>query len=122
MTALILPSTPATQSEECLCVVRLSTSYWQDNRGDIHLDKKISFMKKLCKGDWNILAEEVSNIGVEDALNNIVTNIYSIKDGLYEVRGCNFERDYETGYIDGYNLEFIPYDPGTIKADQVTQK
>lgn len=90
-----------------MCVVRVATSKWDDARGDLHFEKKISILKRKCTG-FNILREDISQIGADGVLDRI-ENIDECQDGLYQVITCNETRDWEGGYIDDYDYRLIPY-------------
>lgn len=89
-------------------VVRLRTSVWHDRKG-VHIRRSLTYLRKQCSG-CNVLEEDVSNIGAEDAVRQII-NLDACKDGIYRVVMCNMTRDYETGYVDGYDLELVPFSP-----------
>ena len=97
------------------CVVRLSTSVWSDNRG-IHSKRSILYLKKKCVG-FNIVKEDVSNIGADFVLKNI-TNIDECVDGIYQVITCDEQRDFETGYVEDYNYYLIPYEEVCQKCNE----
>jgi hypothetical protein len=86
------------------CVVRLSTTMWVDKRG-LSIKKSLIFLRKKCTG-FNVLEEDVGNIGAEEVLLRIL-NLYECKDGIYEVVTCNESRDFETGYIDDYDYKLV---------------
>lgn len=85
-------------------VVRVSTSYWSDNRG-IHTKKSITTLRKQSSG-YNLFDETLSAIGAEDSLKSIV-NLDECGDGVYEVVTCNESRDFESGHIDDYDLKLV---------------
>ena len=91
------------------CVVRVSTSHWNDKSG-VHYKKSITYQKRKSIG-FNFLKEEVGAVGAETITN--IINFFECADGLYEVVTCNESRDYESGHIDGYDLQLIPYEPDT---------
>lgn len=95
-----------TNSKENVCVVRLTTSYWSDKRG-VYSKKHIRIIRTKCTGS-NILDEHISNIGAEGTVIDII-NLDECMDGLYEVVTCNETHDFESGYIDGYNLKLIKH-------------
>ena len=88
-----------------VCVVRISTTTWADRRG-LHTKKSLLFLRRKCTG-YNMIEEEVSAIGAEDALKNII-NLDECGDGNYEVIVCNEKHDWESGHVDDYNLKLIP--------------
>lgn len=87
------------------CVVRLRTSIWNNKRG-IYYRKEIIFMKSLS-WDFSILEEDAQNIGAD--VYDKITNIDECEDGLYEVIMCNPSYDWESGYLDDYDYELIPF-------------
>lgn len=105
--ALLHDSVPPA-TEKALAVVRLRTSTWSDRKG-VHIRRSLTYLRKLCRG-FNVLEEDVSNLGAEDAVGQI-TNLEECPDGIYEVRVCNQSTDWETGYVDGYDLKLIPFLP-----------
>jgi hypothetical protein len=64
-------------------------------------------MRKLCTG-YNLLEDETVNIGALDIISRI-SFVHDVADGLYEVVICNESRDFETGYIDDYDLRLVPF-------------
>lgn len=91
-------------SRPIVCVVRLKTEFFQ--RGNsFNQQKSVRVLKKQTTFD--LLAEEASSVGVEEALQNIL-NLNECEDGVYHLVVCNELRDIETGYIDDWNFELIP--------------
>ena len=88
------------QKIENICIVKITTDFWSDNKG-LYLKKSIRFLRRKCKG-FNILEEDCSQIGADWVINNIV-NLDKVKDGIYMVNTINEYRDWETGYIEGYD-------------------
>jgi hypothetical protein len=95
---------PQSSEPTSKCVVRLKTSVWNDSRG-IHIKKDITYLRRKSFG-FNILEEDVSNIGPEFVVSDII-NLNSCSDGIYEVVICNESHDWETGYVDAYNYKLI---------------
>ena len=104
MTDLMLP--PSTEPAP-RTVVRLATSYWGDRRG-VHQRRSITYLRRLSRGEVHLVEEYADNAGAEDAL-RAFTNLHKCADGVYEVHMTNVLRDYETGYIDDYDLELVPF-------------
>jgi hypothetical protein len=88
------------------CVVRVQTSAWGDKRG-VHIKKSLTYLRRQCIG-FNVLEEDVSAIGAEDVVSRII-NLDKCKDGMYQVVACNERRDWETGYVDDYDLKLVPF-------------
>jgi hypothetical protein len=64
-------------------------------------------MRRLSTG-INILEEDVSVIGAAEVIQSI-ENLHEVEDGLYEVVTCNIKTDWETGYVDDYDLKLVPF-------------
>lgn len=92
--------------KECQTVVRVITTCWADNKG-AHTKRSLNVLKRKSFG-FNILEDECSNIGAEEAMGNIL-NLYDVKDGIYEIITCNISRDIESGYVDDWDLKLIPF-------------
>lgn len=71
-------------------------------------------MRKHCYG-LNLLEEELGSVGPIDTLERIA-NIGTCDDGLYEVKAYNESYDYETGYIDNYDLRLVPFQPTVVNV------
>ena len=87
-------------------VVRITTSFWQSDRG-LHKQRSLSFQKRKCRGH-NFVAEDASCASPEDTIRSIV-NLDESPDGWYEIVMTNISRDWESGEIDGYDFKLIPY-------------
>ena len=95
-----------TSGDANVCVVRLATSYWRDERG-LHMKKSLSYLRRKSSG-FNWLEEDASCIGADEVLEN-VTNLPAADDGIYRVIICDQHRDYETGIIDDYSYKLVPF-------------
>ena len=87
-------------------VVRLKTSYWHDERG-LYSSKKLIVLKRLTNG-FNFLEEDCHMVGADEVFPRI-TNLHDVVDGVYEVTTCNITKDWETGYVEDYEYELVPY-------------
>ena len=96
----------ATFDSEDVCVVRLTTSAWSGMRGT-HLKKSLVVMRRMSRG-YPLLVEECADVGAIAALAKVI-NLYEVCDGLYQVRICDVQQDWETGYIEDYNYKLIPF-------------
>ena len=92
-----------------ISVVRLDTSAYMDERGVITLKKTIRPLKRKSSG-YQLLQEDVHNLDALEVTDHIV-NLYDVKDGVYEVITCNASRDWETGYVEDYDYQLVPYPP-----------
>ncbi len=99
------------QTTENRCVVRLTTSFWKDERG-VYQKKNLKFLKRKCIG-YNILDEDCQMVGVEEVISRII-NLNSIPDGMYKVVTCNESRDWASNIIDDYDDKLV--------ADDLLQK
>jgi hypothetical protein len=93
--------------EKCVCVIRLTTSYWYDNKG-LHYKKSLNVLKRKSAG-YQVILEDCSNIGADEVFPRI-TNLEECKDGIYQVVTCNEKRDWETGAVDDYDYQLIKYE------------
>lgn len=91
-------------TDNSICTVRLKTSYWSDSNG-VYTKKSLTYLRRKSQG-YNLLKEEVSAVGAEDAV-KIIENLYDCEDGIYEVVVCNERRDWEAGYIDQYDFKLV---------------
>ncbi|ANA49309.1 hypothetical protein PMW_184 [Pseudomonas phage phiPMW] len=90
---------------EPVCVVRVGTAGYR--RGDTYfIGRTLRTLKS--KTTWDYLADEEQAVGVEDGLMNI-TNLDRVEDGLYDIVMTNIDRDYESGYIDGWSYTLYPH-------------
>lgn len=102
----IFPETEtANKKKEWQLVVRISTSFFESKHG-LTYQRQIRYLKRKSFG-WNPLEDEFRNIG-EEALATI-TNLSSVKDGIYEVVLNSISTDWETGYSDYWDWKLIPY-------------
>jgi hypothetical protein len=87
-------------------VVRLKRSTWHDSNG---MYQKISIMRLKRKSNrFDFLNEECNMIGANETFPRII-NLNECKDGIYQIVICNEHRDWETGIIDDYDFQLIPY-------------
>ncbi len=94
------------EDKENQTVVRVVTTFWHDGRG-LHTKRSLNLLKRMSFG-FDILQEECINVGAEDAAKNI-SNLHKVVDGIYEIIACNISRDYESGYVDDWELMLVPY-------------
>lgn len=88
-------------------VVRVSRSYWSDNRA-AHEKTTISWLKRKSPPAGNFLQEDVSATDAQDVLERIV-DLHTHPNGLYTVEMTNISRNWESGDIDDYDYMLIPY-------------
>lgn len=87
------------------CVIRLRTTAWANRKG-VHCTKSLTFLKKQSCG-VNVLDDEIEETSAMEAISRIV-DLWMHEDGIYEVAIANESKDWETGYIDYYDLVLIP--------------
>jgi len=95
------------KQKENQTVVRVETTYWHDASG-AYSKKSLKVLKRKSFG-YNYLLEECSVSGTYDCFIKI-TNLDTVPDGIYEVVICDKHRDWETGYVDDWNLKLVPFD------------
>ncbi len=87
-------------------IVRLSTCYWNDNKG-IYQRRDIRFLKRKSIG-FNFLKEDADQADAESCIKSII-NLNKCKDGIYEAKMINISTDRESGYLDGWDVELVPF-------------
>lgn len=88
-------------------VVRVSRNAWIDRRGDLHVEVKLSVLKRKSVG-YNPIEEE-SIMETVLAFADRIVNLNDVPDGLYTVELMNTYRDYETGLVDDWSWKLVPY-------------
>ena len=88
-------------------VVRLSTNYWKDERGGLHLSKSLRTLKRKSEG-YQIATEDAYMAGVDEVMQHI-ENLFDCEDGVYEIVTCNESTDWETGHVDSYDYKLLPF-------------
>lgn len=91
--------------KESQTVVKIQTSYWHDRNG-AYARKSIKVLKRKSFG-YNLLLEECGMSGAE-CISRIL-NFNDVDDGIYELIVCNISKDWETGQIDDWDLELVPF-------------
>ncbi len=110
----VLGEQPPSEQEPALTVVRKKTTYWKDSSGGMHCKVSLTPMRRKCSG-FQILEEDSGNMGFDEEFWCRIENVGAVPDGLYSVGTCNEKRDYESGYIDEYDYELLPYQPEETK-------
>lgn len=88
-------------------VVRVQTSNYVSG-GRLVTKRTISTLKRKSRG-YNELFDLVPEIGADEVISMII-NLDEVDDGIYRVIIVNVSTDWETGYIDDYDLKLIPYE------------
>lgn len=94
-------------SDKCAmnpCIIRLTTSFWRDNKG-LYQRKNLTYLKKQGKGYFAI-DDEASCVGAEDVICKI-QNLDECEDGIYELKSINFQKDWETGAIEDWDYKLV---------------
>ena len=88
------------------CVVRVQEEAYL--RGNTYFyGKSLRVVKRLTT--FNIIAEEAQNVGMDEAMRNIL-NVFDVDNGLYEIVVTNQSYDIESGYLDDWSWKLIPYE------------
>lgn len=87
-------------------IVSVKTSYWHDKDG-AYLKKSLRVLKRKSSG-YNVLLEDCGMEGAESVLSKLI-NLNEVQDGVYKVIVCNESRDWETGYVDDWDLKLVPF-------------
>jgi hypothetical protein len=100
---------PETRSDDrTQIVVRLHRSYWHDNDG-AYQRTSLRYLKRHTKG-FNFFDEDCSMVGTEDVIPKIV-NLAKCEDGVYLLVMCNAHRDWETGHVEDWDYQLLPFSP-----------
>lgn len=91
--------------KESQTVVKIVTSYWHDKNG-AYAKKSLKVLKRKSWG-YNILLEECGMNGAE--VIGRILNFNEVNDGIYELIVCNISKDWETGYVDDWDLKLVPF-------------
>lgn len=91
---------------ESRTILRVRTSYWHDDNG-MYIKKTLTFLKRKSEGQ-NAILEDCSQCGAEETIPRI-NNLDSCEEGLYEVVVDQTYRDWETGCIEDWDYNLIPY-------------
>lgn len=97
--------------DEKFAVFRLKTSHWKSGYS-INIKRTLTLLKRKSPvyGHGFIpLIEDADEVDVEHAM-NMITNLDECEDGLYIVAYCDERHDWETGIIDDWSYELIPYE------------
>ena len=92
-------------------IFKAEVTQYRTNRG-FAFTTKINKMKSMsCKG-----CEKCGSL--EDIIYEFISNdspiigFYKVENGkLYTFNICNMYRDWETGYVEDYDLEIVEYNP-----------
>lgn len=95
------------EEKEVLVIVRLTTTYWNNNKG-LYQRKNINFLKRKCKG-FNFIEEDCGMTGAAEVIDRII-NLNKCDDGIYKVIICNERKDWESGVIDDYDYQLVKFE------------
>lgn len=96
-------------------IYRYVREVWIGSDGDVNFNDRFRWIKKLsCPGcekcEW--LKEHISFF--LHGYYNEMYNHNKVETGkLYKLTITNISTDWETGYVDDWDLEFVPYKDGT---------
>lgn len=94
-------------------VVRLSTSSWANNRG-VFIKKHVRILRGKTNTNEPLFEYDVEMSGAEDAI-KLIVNLYSVSDGVYELKTINQYSDPETGHMEDWRFKLVPYVEKTKK-------
>ena len=97
--------------ERTQIVVRLRRSFWHDNDG-AYQRTSLRYLKRHTKG-FNVFDDDCSMVGAEDVIPKIV-NLEKCEDGIYQLTTCNAHRDWETGHIEDWDYQLLPFSPNHV--------
>lgn len=103
---LDLNPTPSPPHRE---VVRVRTCAYETKRG-LSVRRDVTVLRKLSSPNACLLREDMSAVGADETAERII-NLHKVEDGLYLLEVCNEHTDWETGQIDDYDLQLVPYAP-----------
>lgn len=84
-------------------IIRLSTNEFR--QGD-----RIVFQKSI-RPLKSVSDLELSDLFDGDDLFDQIENIDCCEDGIYELKAVNISTDWQTGYVDDWDLKLLPYEP-----------
>ena len=90
-------------------IVRLTTSWYRTGKGGLAKRREITPLRRLCRGH-NFLSEDVSMVGA-DCVGPTIINWDTAKNGVHELKVVNEKRDWETGMVDDWEYELVPFTP-----------
>lgn len=89
-----------------VCIVKLGTEAYK--RGGVYFHgRTIRVLRKQTT--YDLLADEVDNIGLYDAIESII-NLNDVEDGVYQLMHANIGTDWETGWVESWDLKLVPYE------------
>lgn len=99
------------KAEPCKGLVfRCEITSWVGGKGDVNFRERYHFIKsKSCPGcdQCGIMKDELQDFTTDPKCYNIIHEGQHGK--LYTVRVTNISTDWETGFVDDWDLEFIEY-------------
>lgn len=111
---LLGDSEPTKEDERTQIVVRLRRSSWHDNDG-AYQRTSLRYLKRHTKG-FNVFDDDCSMVGAEDVIPKIV-NLAKCKDGIYQLAMCNEHKDWETGHVEDWDYQLLPFSPNHVLAE-----
>jgi len=85
-------------------VVRLSTAMYKKGNKLVY-SKELSLLKRKSSEwwEWDCISQEIEGL-------DLITNLFRVNDGIYQIVMTNASKDYETGVIDDWDYKLIPYE------------
>ena len=101
-----MPLIDAVTQERPRVVVRLSTNMWTSGSAHI-MSRTIRVLRRKSTGP-DIFTEDIDNTGIDQVFPRIL-NLDTCEDGVYEMRLVNPSHDWESGSVDDWDYQLIPY-------------
>lgn len=87
--------------------VRLTTSVYS-NKDKVTFKKELYFYKR--PNPEHLPGSIIDDLRDSAYPDQRIINLYEVPDGIYEVIWCNISHDWETGYVDNWDLKLIPWE------------
>ena len=84
-------------------IVLLSTAMYQKGNKLVY-SKELSLLKRKSNEwlEWDYITQDIEDL-------DLITNLFTVNDGIYQIVMTNAWKDYETGVIDNWDYKLIPY-------------
>lgn len=85
-------------------IVRLTTVMYKKGNKLVY-SKELTLLKRKSNEwwEWDCISEVIEDL-------DLITNLFRVNDGIYQIVMTNAYRDYETGVIDDWDYKLIPYE------------
>lgn len=101
------------ESDKPRLIFRCERTAWVGSAGDINFRTRYLPLKSKSHGDTSMMEDDMHEIIVDHNFNYHKASDPFIHEGvhgkLYEVTYTNISTDWESGYVDGYDIELKEY-------------